>query len=500
MRTLVAAPVPGLPEIPCTPVQAFHCWPTQRAEYRQLSDISWIDLAHVVMLVEHGTIPRHVGQKLLPVLQQINKQGLDSSKFDFSKESLLYQVEKELSDELGDYVAGSMHTARSRIDQRATVGRIFHRNQVLQVLDRIQEVQDAFINTAKRHISTTFPYHTHTQQSQPGNYAHYLLAYVSKLQDDFERLQTAFSRLNRNPLGTVGRSGTGIRINRQRTTELLAFDDTIRNSLLGKDADYALDVVASLSLVMSHINDFATDIQLWSTNEFGFLQLPDSFCERSSLFPQKRNPVTLEAIKLNAGPSVAWLTGALSTARGLGSGDHSLHGIPSNMEQALEITSNMLTLTGLVVDAAKLNERRIKEVLTESWSTTSNLSDTLIQNHGLSMRQAYGVVSYVVKHCRENNVSKSAVSPDLLRQAGKEVLGQEIRLSQEQVHLALDPEAFVQTRISSGSVGPTEVNILLADAEQLLIENRQWLAGRRLQQEKARLDLDVAIQAILNTP
>lgn len=449
------------------------------------------------MLVEHGTIARDVGQKLLPAIREISQAGHENLAIDPTKESLLYQIEGALAEKLGDYVAGAMHTARSRIDQRATVGRIFYRTQFLQLMSRIHDFQEILITTANKYVSTVFPYHTHMQQSQPGNLGHYLLSCASKLQDDFERCQMAYARLNRNPLGTVGRCGTGISIDRNRTTELLGFDGCVKNSLLGKDADYTADVMASLSFIMSHLNDLATDLQLWSTNEFDFIQLPDTFLEKSSLFPQKRNPVTLEAIKLAAGPSVSWFTNVLSTSRSAGTGDHSLHGIPANMDQALDTTSSMLILASLSVEAVQLNEKRIQKVLAESWSTTSNLSDRLIQNHGLSMRQAYAVVSKVVSTCRERNIPRSEVTADLVRQASVQVVGKEVAVSQEEVHLALDPEAFMNTRISAGSVSPAEVNVLLVEAEALLKENRRWVQERWAGLLKARKDLDAAMEAIV---
>lgn len=488
-----------MPAVPCTPVLLYHCWPTQRAESRQLAEFIWIDLAHVVMLVEHGTMSRDVGRKLLPAIREIGDAGVENLAIDPTKESLLYQIEAALAEKLGDYVAGAMHTARSRIDQRATVGRISLRNLLLQCMTRINEFRQVLITTAGKYESAVFPYHTHMQQSQPGNYAHYLLAYASKLQDDFERCRAAFARLNRSPLGTVGRCGTGISIDRRRTARLLGFDGCVGNSLLGKDAEYTADVMAALSMVMSHLNDLATDLQLWSSNEFAFISLPDTFCERSSLFPQKRNPVTLEAIKLAAGPSVSWYTNVLATSRSAGTGDHSLHGIPSNMEQALETTSDMLVLAGLSVEAVQLNGERIRHVLAESWSTASNLSDTLMQHHGLSMRQAYAVVSKVVSTCRERRMPKSAVTAELVREASLETVGKEVVMSQEDVHLALDPEAFVKTRISAGSVGPREVASLRSEAEELLMEDQAWVKEKWAGLVQARKDLDDAIQTILGS-
>lgn len=482
-----------------TPFQTYHSWPSQKSECKQFDDFCWIDLAHVVMLVEQNTVEKVAGKQLLPALQDIRAQGYSRLRIDPYKESLLYQVESALGQKLGDRVAGALHTARSRIDQRATVGRMYYRNILLHVMGRICEFQEHLITAAHHHSSRIIPYHTHMQQAQPGNFAHYLLSFSAKLQEDFERCQEAYSRVNRNPLGTVGRSGTGLRIDRERTTQLLGFDSSVKHSLLGKDADFAADIVAALSFVMYHLNDFATDLHLWSSNEFGFVQLPDTFCGTSSIFPQKRNPVTLETIKLAAGPSVCWLSSTLATFRGAGTGDHRVHGIPSQLDQALETTSDMLVLAGLVASEVQLNEARIKQVLDESWSTTSNLADSLMQTRGLSIRQAHGIVARLVRMCREAGISKSEVCPEKLREASLISLGYEIDMSPEDLYQALDPESFVKTRISAGSVGPGEIDNLITVAEDMVFDNQGWIKDCRGKHLRAGELLEEAIEDILKS-
>ena len=498
MAAEVASAHMGMNGIKSTPAQLYYLWPAQKQEFKQFSHFCWIDLAHVVMLVEQGTVDRDVGQKLLPSLQDIREQGYQRLPIDPFKESLLFQVEGALSQKHGDRVAGALHTARSRIDQRATAGRMYHRDLLLQAMDRIQQFQACLVNAAKKHSGRLVPYYTHMQQAQPGNFGHYLLAFAAKLQEDFERCQEAYRRVNRNPLGTVGRSGTGLRIERQRTTQLLGFDSPIHNSLLGRDADYAADIVAALSFVMYHLNDFATDMHVWATSEFGYIQLPEAYCATSSIFPQKRNPVTLEVIKCAAGPATSWLASTLSTFRGEGTGDQKVHGAPAHLQSSIDTTSDMLELACLVVDAIEFNDDRIKQVFANTWSTTSNLSDTLMQSHGLSIREAYSVVKRVVRHSIDNGITRSQVTPELVRQASLDVLDNtEIEMSVEELHLALDPEGFVKTRTSSGSVGPAEVQNLILAAEEMLSENKEWSRERREQLSTAESQLEEAVAQIL---
>lgn len=486
-------------KVSASAAQQYYLWPAQKQEFKQFLDFCWIDLAHVVMLVEEGTLAESTGRKLLPVLQTIRDQGCSNLPIDPDKESLLFQVESALAKKLGDDIAGSLHTARSRIDQRATAGRMYYRIALLSVMDRLHDLQEDLLSAAMKYSSQIIPYYTHMQQAQPGNFGHYLLAFVSKFQEDLERCRGAFRQVNRNPLGTVGRSGTGIQINRKRTTELLGFDEQVYNSLLGRDADYSADIVAALSFVMYHLNDLATDLHIWSTNEFGFIQLPETYCATSSIFPHKRNPVTLETIKCAAGPSVTWLTSTLATFRGEGTGDHKVHGAPSFLDQAAETTTNMLILAGKIVGAVEVKQERINQVLAESWSTTNNLADNLMQNHHLSIRQAHQVVARVVKTCRDSGIPRSGLTPGLLQTASRDVLGKEISMTPDELRMTLDPEEFVKTRISAGGVGPLEVQKMITAGEKTLSENRKWARQKREQFSVAQLALDEAVARILHT-
>lgn len=480
------------------PIFVYHSWPTILAEKKQLDEFCWVDLAHVVMLVEHGTIPRDAGKDLIRVIQQIRIGGEAELELDPSKEGVFYQIEARLACELGEYVAGFMHTARSRIDQRATIGRLFYREPLLETMRAVERLQQVLITCARKHATTVFPYHTHMQQSQPGTYGHYLMAQATKFQQDFDRCQSAYQRLNLSPLGTVGRNGTSLRINRQRTAELLAFDGCVENSLMGKDADWAADVMAALSFIMSHLNMVACDLQLWSSNEFAFCQLPDGFCERSSLFPQKRNPVTLETIKLAAGSSVAWLTGALATARGLGTGDHSLYGIPADMQQAIATTTKMLELAGLAILSVRLNETRIGEVLADSWSTTTRLGETLISQNKLSVRQGYAVVADLVSTCRNKGIRRSEVTPEMVTQSAQCMLGRPLSITQDDLRQSLDPYRFVANCISEGSVGPVQVEKLIQDGDKTRASHSAWLRQREDRIADAQRQLDKAALAILS--
>jgi argininosuccinate lyase len=480
-----------------TPVQKYFWRPRQKHERTQLRQFLKVDMAHLTMLEETRILARDVAGKILAVLQEINNEGVDRLIIDPCKESLLFNIEDTLKRELGLDVAGCLHTARSRIDQSATVARLEIREKFLDVMGKLLALQDAVLTRATEFPNALMPYYTHMQQAQPGVLGHYLVAQVQKLQDDYARCQGAFDRLNRNPLGIVGRSGTSWSIDRQRTTELMGFDGIIDNSLTGRDTDYAAEILAYLGLLMSHLNDWATDFHIWFTAEFGFIDLPKEFCCASSIFPQKKNPVTLEQIKTVSGEAVGWFGTTCATFRGAGTGDQIPHGVHDHFGTAMQATSDMLDLAVEIINNFTFKADRAKQVLCEGWSTASNLADVLVRKHEISPREAHKIVQALKTYCDEQRKGPSDVTPELFKaactRAGKKV----INISQEGLDMGLDPEQFVRNCVSTGSVAPTEITRMIDQMAGNILRNKAWLNGKRKQMKAAEEALEEAVHGII---
>lgn len=481
---------------PSAHVKLFYQIPGLEREKRQFAEFCQIDLAHTVMLVERNIISKSVGERLLPVLLDVRERGIDGLSIDPERGSLLFQIEAFLAERLGEDIAGAVHTARSRIDQSATARRLFKRAGLLRVMGRILDLREVLIDAAQEHSSTIMPSYTHMQQAQPGNFGHYLLSFATRLHDDFVRCTEVFSRVNLSPLGAVGLSGTAWPIDRQRTAELLGFDGLVYNAKLGREAYYAAEIAACLSFVMSDLNDLATDLHIWSSNEFSLVELDDSYCSTSSIFPQKKNPVTLETIKGAAGPAVAWFTSALATFRGEGTGDQAIRSV-ALLDTAFATTTNMLELASGIIGTLSVNENRMDQLLADSWSTSSSLADVLVQKYDLSFRQAHHVVARLVRICMREGISRAGVSPDILKRASSETIGREIVMLDNDITCALDPREFVRSRGSAGSVGPSEITHMLNAEKGALAQGQAWMQATRQRLASAQLELDTAVAKIL---
>lgn len=474
----------------------YHDIPALETEKRQFKEFVEVDLAHTVMLVEQGILTPPVGRAILSALRPVREMTPADFPFDVSKGSFLLQVESYLFARIGEDFAGQMHTGRSRIDQGATVRRLYDRNRILAVLDRINEFQVALIQQAERHTNTIMPGYTHMQHAQPWVFGHYLLSFTSRLHDSFSRLVQAYTRVNRNPLGAVGLAGTSWPLDRRRTTHLLGFDSLVENSKLGREAWYAAETMGALSFVMADLNDLATDLHIWSSVEFSTVESHDSYSGTSSIFPQKKNPSGLETIKKAAGESVTWLSTALATFRSEGTGDQAMRDLPL-IHHALENTAGMLDLFAGIIETLQVHEDRMATLLSGSWCTSSNLADVIVREREISFRQVHHVVARLVRNSLRDGVSPQWVTGAALDQAAQETIGTPLHYTDAQVRDALNPRRFVETRTSAGGVGPQEVQRLLAIARQELEQDRDWVTASRSKLARSRADLDAAVTQII---
>ncbi len=477
----------------------YHDLPGLEREKGQFKEFVAVDMAHTTMLVEQGIISQEVGRAILQQLRRI--KGMQAAQFptDVRKGSFLLQIEAYLFEEIGEDIGGQMHTGRSRIDQGATVRRLYKRNRMLDVMDQLNALQVAIADQAGQHARTIMPGYTHMQHAQPWVFGHYLLSFSTRLHDSFDRLTQAYARANRNPLGAVGLAGTSWPLNRNRTTELLGFDAIVENSKLGREAYYAAEIISALAFVMADLNDLSTDLHLWSSMEFGMVESDDSYCGTSSIFPQKKNPAALETIKKAAGEGVTWLATALATFRAEGTGDQAMRELPL-IDSALATTEGMLDLLTGVMETLIVHKDRMAASLAGSWCTSSNLADVIVRQTGLSFRQVHHVVARLVRNSLAAGIAPAQVTGSDLDAAAQETIGRPIGMVDATIREALDARRFVETRITAGSVAPSEVDRMLAQAKTDYQADCAWVARARQKLALANAELDSAISRIIADP
>ena len=470
-RTLAEA---RLQSPPSRLIVEFYEKPHLEREIRQFDEYLQVDIAHTIMLAEQGILGPTHARVILEALEEIAALGASHFPMDPAKGSFLLQVEAFLFDRVGESIGGRMHTGRSRLDQGPTVRRLYKRRHLVEVMNDLVALQESILDLAARHDDTVMPGYTCLQHAHPTTFGHYLLSFCSKLADDFDRLRETYARVNLSPLGAAGLAGTAWPINRERTRELLGFDGLVVNSKLAREAYYAAEMAGALSFVMATLNDLATDLHVWSSHEFGFVQTADEFCGTSSIFPQKKNPAGLEAVKFAAGGSTTWLATALATFRAEGTGDVVMREVPI-LDSAFTATQGSLTLMAAIVATLTVNKARMEHVANENWSTATNLADQIVRESDLSFREAHSLVARLVRECVDQGIPVGGVNAELLRHAAVALDLPTPGLSTDAVRGCLEARAFVQTRTSAGGTAASQIDELTQSALATVAAQRTWL-------------------------
>lgn len=302
-----------LAAVPSHHVQEYMTRPGLTWEVERLGYHARVDTAYAVMLTEQGILSPEQGRALLAALRELATIPPTEFPVDPQRGSLWFQIEAWLATKVGKETAGRLHTGRGRADYGAAVLTLYAGDAVLRTVQAILDFQEILLATAEAHVDTLMPGYTHLQQSQPTTYGHYLLSHAFPFQRDVDRLRQLYVRNHLCPLGCPARSGTSWPVDRHRLARLLGYLDITPNSqdLPYYRREHMADVAAVFSLLLSNLGRLATDLEQWTSEEFGFLEISDEFAGSSSVMPQKKNPEPLEMVRGLAGESIGWMPAML---------------------------------------------------------------------------------------------------------------------------------------------------------------------------------------------
>ena len=275
-------------------------------------------IAHATMLAGQGIIGKAEAQKIVSALKNILADiEKGKIKFNASDEDIHMAIEKELTRRIGE-TGGKLHTARSRNDQIALDARLFLRAEIELILALLVQLQTQLVKLAKNGIKIIMPGYTHMQKAQPVLLSHYLLAFTEMFARDGQRLKDCKTRLNVLPLGAAALAGTSLPIDRKQTAKVLNFPEISKNSMdTVADRDFIAEFIFSSALIMMHLSRFCEDLILWSSDEFGFIEISDAYTTGSSIMPQKKNPDVAELIRGKTGRVYGDLFAIMTLLKGL---------------------------------------------------------------------------------------------------------------------------------------------------------------------------------------
>ena len=406
--------------------------------YRQ--DITG-SMAHAAMLGATGILPKADADTLI--------DGLDSGKlqFDPTCEDIHMFVEQVLTERLGD-VGKKLHTARSRNDQVALDLRMYLREQCDAISAQVKTLIEALVDRAAEYKSAIMPGYTHLQRAQPITFGHHLMAYAMMLLRDRSRLADCRKRMNRSPIGCCALAGTTYPTDRAMEAAQLGFDGICMNSLDGvSDRDFCAEFLSALSILMMHLSRLSEELILWTSWEFGFVELSDAYTTGSSIMPQKKNSDMAELIRGKTGRVYGDLVGLLTMLKGLPMAyNKDMQEDKEGVFDACDTVSMCLPVMTGMIETMTAKPEAMKKAAQRGFINATDLADYLVRK-GLPFRSAYKISGAIVGDC----VKSGAVLEELPLETYQQYSG----LFDSDVYEAIDLTACVEKRTSAG--GPAKV-------------------------------------------
>ena len=365
--------------------------------------------------------------------------------------------------EMAGAAGRKLHTGRSRNDQVATDMRLWLREEIDGIGKCLRATQEAFLDLAEAHCDAVIPGYTHMQRAQPVLFAHWCLAYFEMLARDRQRLADVRKRVNVMPLGAAALAGTSYPIDREAVARELGFASIARNSLDAvSDRDFCVEFLSACSLIMIHLSRLAEDVIIYSTSEFGFVELGDAVSTGSSLMPQKKNPDSLELVRGKSGRVLGHLAGLLVMLKGLPLAyDKDMQEDKEAVFDASDTVKACLEVTATVLRNLRVNEERTREDASKGYMNATELADYLVRK-GMPFREAHETVGQIVVHAIEHGSELQDLTLFDLRSFSE--------LIREDVHEALSLESTLGTKSQTGGTSRAQVAEALTAARTALSE------------------------------
>ncbi len=412
-------------------------------------------MAHASMLAAQKIITDAEADTLIAGLEGI-LSDLESGRleFDMTSEDIHMFVEQELTARTGD-VGKKLHTARSRNDQVALDIRMYLRDEVKEITELLRKLIATVTDKAEAYAETIMPGYTHLQRAQPITFGHHLMAYAMMLLRDIDRISDCKKRMNISPIGSCALAGTTYDTDRELEAEMLGFDGVCQNSLDGvSDRDFCLELLADFAILMMHLSRFSEEIILWSSWEFKFVELSDSFTTGSSIMPQKKNPDMAELVRGKTGRVYGDLMALLTTLKGLPLAyNKDMQEDKESIFDACETVRMCLAVFEGMIASMKPIPENMKKAAQKGFINATDLADYLVKK-GLPFRSAYKISGQLVALCIENGTVLEELSFDTYKQYSE--------LFDLELYREIDLVTCVEKRISQGGTSFASVREQIA--------------------------------------
>lgn len=408
-------------------------------------------IAHAEMLARQGIIKREEARRIVKGLKEIKKE-IERGDFPFRTEleDIHMNIESRLIGKIGA-VGGKLHTARSRNDQVALDIRLYLRDEIKEIESLIIKFHSGLLKRAEEDLDTIMPGFTHLQRAQPVLFSHYLLAYFDMLERDRERLRDCLERVNVSPLGAGALAGTSFPIDRRYVAKRLGVKKISQNSIDAvSDRDFVIEFISACAILMMHLSRLSEDIILWSSQEFGFVELPDAFTTGSSIMPQKKNPDVPELVRGKTGRVYGNLLGLLTVMKGLPlSYNRDLQEDKEALFDTVDTVKGSLIIYAMLIKSIRINRERMREAARGGFVTATDMADYLVRK-GLPFRKAHHLTGRIVRYAIDQGIALEEIPLKKLKRFS-DLIGHDI-------YNHLSPERSIALKSSFG--GTAKKNVL----------------------------------------
>lgn len=423
-------------------------------------------IAHATMLCHQGIISENEKDEIIKGLNEILDE-IENGKlqFDYNFEDIHSFIEANLVKKIGQ-TGKKVHTSRSRNDQVALDIRLYLKDEIKEIQKLILNLIKTLMEFSSNHFETIMPGYTHLQRAQAVTLAHYLGAYIEMFKRDKERLDDTYKRVNVLPLGAGALAGSPYNIKRNLVAEYLGFDSICLNSMDAvSDRDFIIETLSDLAMVMTHLSRISEEIIMWSSFEFKFVELDDSYSTGSSIMPQKKNPDILELIRGKTGRVYGSLTSILTTMKSLPLAyNKDMQEDKEPLFDGIKTVKNCLKILPNVIKTMKVNKEKMLQAAKEGFLNATDVADYLTKK-GLPFRDSHNVAGKLVSYCINSKKTLDELSIDEFKK--------ESSLFEEDIYSAIDIKNSVISKKEIGGPNPETV-------KHVLELNKIWLSDNEI--------------------
>lgn len=440
-----------------------------------------LNLAYAQMLLEVGNLSQAEYEIIVEGLKKVQKE-ISEKDILACNGDIYFLYESKLLKTIDPAIANKLHVGRSRNDMYFTMYRISLRDAIWQISEEILKTQNLLHKIAEDNLETVIPYYTYGQPAQPGTWGHYLTTISELFSGDLKRIRAAYDTVNQSPMGSAAGIGSSFKLNKYRVAELLGFDGVIENTNIGNSAvDYFLQTISAFAILNTTLSRVSSDLMFFSSAECGLLDCDDKLCGHSSIMPQKKNAAAVELLRSQTEHFNGYMANCFSAASSTTIFPvHETYFFFERFWDNVERLVENLKLLRAVLEGAKIRKDVAYLRTLNGFTAATAMAEQLTHELNEPFTITHHVVGGMIKELmREDALRPEKMTPELMKEVSKQVLGYEIDRTQDQINQMLDPLHSLKEKITGGSPKPSDTEELLSSDLKEIEQNSNWLLNSK---------------------